>query len=406
MSYDIQAIRKDFPILHQKVYGYPYVYLDNGATTQKPNQVIEAVGNIYRHANSSVHRGVHFFSEKTTAALENSRRVVKEFINASSKTEIVFTRGSTESINLVAHSFGERYVSEGDEILITAMEHHSNIVPWQLLCKRKQAKLRVLPMNEKGELQLEKLPEMLNEKTRLVAVTQVSNSLGTINPVREITAIAHERGIPVLVDGAQSIQHQNVDVQEIGCDFFVFSGHKVYGPTGIGVLYGKEHYLEEMPPYQGGGEMIDQVTFEETTFNELPFKFEAGTPNYVAAIGLSRALQYINRIGLQEIQKHEDELLHYGTEKLSQIENLRIIGTAAQKSSILSFVINGVHPYDAGTLIDKMGIAIRSGHHCTQPVMHFFGLEGTIRASIALYNTKEDLDRLYEALLRIKKMFS
>lgn len=405
MAYDTETIRKDFPILHQKVYGYPYVYLDNGATTQKPQEVIDAISNLYKHANSSVHRGVHFFSEKTTAALENSRRVVQEFIHASSTSEVIFTRGSTESINLVAFSYGDEYVHEGDEILVTAMEHHSNIVPWQMLCKRKNARLRALPMNERGELLMEKLPEMLNEKTKMVAVTQVSNSLGTINPVKEITRQAHEHNIPVLVDGAQGIQHLEVDVKDIGCDFFVFSGHKIYGPTGIGVLYGKEEWLEKLPPYQGGGEMIDQVTFEETTYNELPFKFEAGTPNYVAAIGLSRALQYISRIGIQTIQQHEKQLLDYGTEKLNAIEGLRIIGTAETKSSILSFLMDGIHHYDAGTLVDKMGIAIRTGHHCTQPVMQFFGIEGTLRASIALYNNFDDIDRLQQALLKVKTMF-
>ncbi len=401
---DIQKIREDFPILDQQVYGRPLVYLDNGATTQKPRAVLETIGRLYDRENSNVHRGGHYLSVVTTEHYEAARETVKDFIHAAHAREIIFTHGTTSSINAVAFSFGEKYVHAGDEILVTEMEHHANIVPWQMLCERKGAHLKVLPVNEQGDLVLEELDRLITEKTRLVAVTQVSNVLGTINPVKEVVEIAHRRGVPVLVDGAQGIQHELTDVQEMDCDFYVFSGHKIYGPTGIGVLYGKEKWLEEMPPYQGGGDMIKKVTFEKTLYEDLPLKFEAGTMNYIGAIGLATALDYLKDTGLEEIIVWEQELLDYATARLTEIPELRIYGTSARKTGIVSFLIGDIHHSDMGTLLDKLGIAVRTGHHCAQPLCDHYGIAGTVRASFAFYNTKEEVDMLYKALLRIVEM--
>jgi cysteine desulfurase/selenocysteine lyase len=406
LSLDIQKIRNDFPILNQQIYKKSLVYFDNGATTQKPQVVIDEEVKIYSHENSNIHRGVHYLSEQLTQRYEDARKVVQKFINAEHDHEVIFTSGTTESINTIAYSFGEKYISEGDEIIISTLEHHANIVPWQMLCQRKNAKLKVIPINEKGELILDEYEKLLSPKTKIVAVNQVSNALGTVNDVKKIIELAHKKNIPVLVDGAQSVQHGKVDVQELDCDFFVFSGHKLYGPNGTGILYGKEKFLNEMPPYMTGGEMIKKVTFEETTFNELPFKFEAGTPNYVSAIGLATAIEYIENLGLENIAKYEKELLEYGTEKLGSIEGLRIIGTADNKVSVISFNLENIHHYDAGMVIDKMGIAVRTGHHCAEPLMDRFNIEGTIRASFSFYNTKEEIDKLYDAILTVKQMFS
>lgn len=406
MSLDIQKIRNDFPILNQLIYKKPLVYFDNGATTQKPQVVIDEEVKIYSHENSNIHRGVHYLSEQLTQRYEDARKVVQKFINAEHDHEVIFTSGTTESINTIAYSFGEKYISEGDEIIISTLEHHANIVPWQMICQRKNAKLKVIPINEKGELILDEYEKLLSPKTKIVAVNQVSNALGTVNDVKKIIELAHQKNIPVLVDGAQSVQHGKVDVQELDCDFFVFSGHKLYGPNGTGILYGKEKFLNEMPPYMTGGEMIKKVTFEETTFNELPFKFEAGTPNYVSAIGLATAIEYIENLGLENIAAYEKELLEYGTEKLGLIEGLRIIGTAENKVSVISFNLENIHHYDAGMVIDKMGIAVRTGHHCAEPLMDRFNIEGTIRASFSFYNTKEEIDKLYDAILTVKQMFS
>ena len=406
MSLDIQKIRKDFPILGQQVYKKPLVYLDNGATTQKPQVVIDEEIKIYTQENSNIHRGVHFLSEQLTQRYEDARKVVQEFINAQHDHEVIFTSGTTESINTIAFSFGERYINEGDEIIISTLEHHANIVPWQMLCERKKAVLKVIPINDKGELLLDEYQKIISPKTKIVAVNQVSNALGTVNDVKKVIDIAHQQNIPVLIDGAQSIQHGNVDVQEMDCDFYVFSGHKIYGPNGIGVIYGKEKWLNEMPPFMTGGEMIKKVTFEKTTFNELPFKFEAGTPNYVAAIGLATAINYIQEIGLENIAAYEKELLDYATKKLESIDGIRIIGTAENKVSVISFNLENIHHYDAGMVIDKMGIAVRTGHHCAEPLMDRFNIEGTIRASFSFYNTKEEIDKLYEAILTVKQMFS
>ncbi len=405
MSLDIDKIRADFPVLNQKIYKKEYVYLDNGATTQKPNQVIDAISNFYKNTNSNIHRGVHYLSEKSTEAYEAVRKKVQNFINAEHEHEIIFTKGTTDSINLVAFSFGERYVKEGDEVIITAMEHHSNIVPWQMLCERKKAVLKVIPFDENGELELSKLPQLLSEKTRILAVTHVSNSLGTINPIKEIIAEAHKANVPVLIDGAQSIQHTTIDVQDLDCDFFAFSGHKIYSETGIGVLYGKEKYLEEIPPYQGGGDMVDQVTLEKTTYLKSPFKFEAGTTNYVGAVSLGVAIDYLNEIGLENIQKYESELIQYATEQLSAIDGLIIYGNAKHKSATISFLLDKIHHYDTGMILDKLGIAVRTGTHCTQPVMERLGITGTVRASFAFYNTKEDIDKLVEGVKKVKEMF-
>ncbi len=405
MSYDVYRIRKDFPILEQKVYNQPLVYLDNGATTQKPLPVIECVQEYYTRKNSSIHRGVHYLSEQATEDYEEARKTVQNFLHASRSQEIVFTAGTTASINGLALSFGERYVHPGDEIVITEMEHHANIVPWQMMCMRKNARLRVIPFNDQGVLDLDQFDRTISPKTRLVAVTHVSNALGTINPVDLIIQKAHTAGIPVLIDGAQSVQHCVVDVQKMDCDFFVFSGHKIYGPTGIGVLYGKEKWLTELPPFQGGGDMVDVVTFEKTTYNVLPFKMEAGTPNYIGAVGLACALNYLSAAGLENVSRYEQSLLAYGTRLLNGMDFVTLYGQAEAKSSILSFNIQGVHPYDAGMVMDKMGIAIRIGTHCAQPVMQHYGIDGTIRASLAMYNTSEELDVLVSAIKKVKTMF-
>lgn len=402
---DLHKIRADFPILSREVYDKPLVYFDNAATTQKPQCVMDKINEMYSTVNANVHRGVHFLSQAATDEHEASRRVVQEFINAASSNEIVFTRGTTESINLVASSFCRSFCREGDELLITAMEHHSNIVPWQLQCEYYGLKLKVVPINSHGELILDELEKKITSRTKLIAVTHISNVLGTVNPVEQIVEIAHRHDIPVLIDAAQSVQHRKVDVQAIDCDFLVFSSHKVYGPTGVGVLYGKEKWLEVLPPYQGGGEMISTVSFEKTTFNTLPFKFEAGTPDFVGTAALATALRYISSIGLQNIDLYEHELLRYATEKLLTIPGLRILGNAADKSSVISFLVDGIHPYDMGTLLDKMGIAVRTGHHCAEPLMRELGVEGTVRASFAFYNTKEEVDLLLKGIERIVGMF-
>ena len=402
---DIERIRAEFPILSREVYGNPLVYLDNAATTQKPRCVMDKITEMYSTVNANVHRGVHFLSQEATGEHEASRKTVQQFINAASPNEIVFTRGATESVNMVASSFCSHFCSEGDEILLTAMEHHSNIVPWQLQGEKQGLKLRVAPINEKGELLLEELEKMISPRTRLIAVAHISNVLGTINPIEEIIEIAHRHDVPVLIDAAQSVQHTKVDVQALDCDFLVFSSHKIYGPTGVGVLYGKERWLNELPPYQGGGEMIETVTFEKTTFNKLPYKFEAGTPDYIGTAALATALDYVSALGIDEIAHYEHKLLKYATEKLLQVPGLRIIGTAGNKSSVISFLVDGVHPYDMGTLLDRMGIAVRTGHHCAEPLMALLGVDGTVRASFAFYNTKEEVDLLVKGIERIVKMF-
>jgi cysteine desulfurase/selenocysteine lyase len=402
----IEQIRCDFPILNQQVYKKPLIYLDNGATTQKPQVVIDTIRELQERHNSSIHRGIHYLSEQMTARYEAARKTVRSFLNAASGNEIIFTSGATGSINAVAFSFGEKHVSRGDEVLISEMEHHSNIVPWQMLCERKEATLKVIPFNEKGELVLETLDELLNEKTRIVAVTHASNSLGTINPVKEVIGKAHARGIPVLVDGAQMVQHGPVDVQELDCDFYVFSSHKIFGPTGSGVLYGKESWLEELPPYQGGGDMVDQVRFDRTTYNSLPFKFEAGTTNFTGAIGLAAALDYLQSIGFEAICQYEKMLSSYAMEKLEGIDRLKIYGKALQRISVFSFLLQDIHPYDAGMILDKMGIAVRTGTHCTQPVMDHFGIDGTIRASFVFYNTLEEVDALMEGIQKTMEMLT
>jgi cysteine desulfurase / selenocysteine lyase len=405
LKFNIDKIRGDFPILHRKVHNKPLVYFDNAATTQKPLVVMECMDAVYRETNSNIHRGVHFLSDLTTNQFERARGTVCKYINALHDHEIIFTAGTTSAINLVAFSFGEKYVNEGDEIIISAMEHHANIIPWQMLCERKSAILKVIPMNDKGELLIGEFEKLLSQKTRIVSVTHVANSIGTKNPVKEIIEIAHRNGVPVLVDGAQAVQHEKVDVQELDADFYAFSGHKMYGPTGIGVLYGKEKFLEEMPPYQTGGEMVDKVSFEKTTFNRLPFKFEAGTPNFVGAIGMAAALDYLDKTGLEEIAIYEKDLLEYGTMRLREIDRLHLYGQADNKISVLSFLLEDIHPYDAGMIIDKYGIAVRTGNHCAQPVMERFGIRGTIRASLAFYNTHEEIDRLCEAIMKVKQMF-
>ncbi len=406
MSYDVYKIRRDFPILQQQVYNKPLIYLDNGATTQKPQQVADCVNSYYTSKNSSIHRGVHYLSEMATEDYEEARKTIQQYIHAAHSHEVIFTPGTTASINGLAFSFGEMYVHEGDEILVTEMEHHANIVPWQMLCERKKAILKVIPFNNNGELELDQLDNLITPRTRLIAVIHISNALGTVNPVELITERAHRQNIPVLVDGAQSIQHLPIDVQKMDCDFYVFSGHKIYGPTGIGILYAKEKWLEKLPPFQGGGDMVDIVTFEKTTYNSLPFKFEAGTPNYIGAIGMACALKYVSAVGIQDICKYEHDLHEYGCEQLSGMEFVTLYGKARERSSILSFNIQGVHPYDAGMVMDKMGLAVRTGTHCAQTVMQHFGMEGTIRASLAMYNTKEELDTLVEAVKKVKTMFS
>ena len=401
---ELLTIRADFPILDEKIYNKDLIYFDNGATTQKPRAVVEKIEEGYYHLNANIHRGVHYLSQKATEAHEAARITVAEFLKAAKHEEIIFTRGTTEAINLVATSFGEAFCKAGDEVVVSVMEHHSNIVPWQMLCERKGMTLRVIPMNEKGELDLEAFKLLLNERTKIVSIAHVSNVLGTINPVAEIIRIAHQKNVPVLVDGAQSVPHIPVNVVELDADFYVFSGHKIYGPTGIGALYGKEKWLNAMPPYQGGGEMIATVTFEKTTYNELPFKFEAGTPDYIGSTALAEALRYVQAIGMDKIAAHEHDLLVYGTERLMEIEGMRIIGTADQKSSVISFLVGSIHPYDIGMLLDKLGIAVRTGHHCAQPLIDSLGIPGTVRASFAFYNTKEEIDVFVTALKRVVTM--
>jgi cysteine desulfurase/selenocysteine lyase len=402
----VERIRRDFPLLAQQVHGKKLVYLDNAATTQKPLQVIDAIVQFYTSGCSNVHRGVHLLSERATATYENARSRLRRFINARDDKEIVFVRGATEAINLVASSFGKAHVKPGDEILITGMEHHSNIVPWQVLCEERGARLRVAPINLRGELLIEEYEKLLNPRTSLVAVTHVSNALGTVNPVRHIVEMAHRNGTPVLIDGAQAVQHLRVDVQALDCDFYAFSGHKMYGPTGVGVLYGKERWLESMPPYQGGGDMITSVTFEKTIYARLPHKFEAGTPDIAGVIGLGAAVDYLEAVGIDNIAAYEHALLDYGTKILESVPGVRIIGTAAGKTSVLSFALEGVHPHDVGTILDQEGIAIRTGHHCAQPVMDFFRIPATARASLALYNTREEIDSLAAGLQKVAEVFS
>ncbi len=403
--FDVAKIRGDFPILSRTVYNRPLVYLDNSATTQKPRVVVDSIVREYYSENANVHRGVHFLSQQATDLYEQARGRVRTFINARSDKEIVFTRGTTESLNLVASSFGERFMGEGDEVIISAMEHHSNIVPWQLLQERKGIRLRVIPINDRGELLLDEYEKLFNKRTRIVAVTHVSNVLGTVNPVKQIAAVAHAHGVPVLVDGAQSVPHIAVDVQDMDCDFFVFSGHKVYGPTGIGVLYGKESLLNELPPYQGGGEMIKNVHFEHTEYEDAPLRFEAGTPDYVGAHALAAAIDYVSALGMENIASHEHSLLAYATERMNCIPGMRIFGQAENKSAVLSFVVGNIHPLDLGTLLDRFGVAVRTGHHCAQPLMERMGVQSMARASFALYNTREEVDTLCESIERITKMF-
>lgn len=405
-TFDVYRLRKDFPILHKRIHGEPLAYLDNAATSQKPRAVIDAVKGYYEGQNANIHRGVHDLSEVATKAYEDARESVRRFIGAQSRKEIVFVRGTTEAINLVAFSYGRQHVGEGDEIIITTMEHHSNIVPWQIFCEMTGAVLRVVQINDHGEIIFEEYTKLLNERTKLVSVVYISNSLGTINPVEAIIDRAHERNVAVLLDGAQAVPHKQIDVRKLDCDFFAFSGHKVFGPTGIGVLYVKEEHLEKMAPYQGGGDMIKSVTFERTTYNELPHKFEAGTPNIAGVIGLGRALEYVRSVGYENIEHHETELLEYCTDVLSSFRQLRIIGTAAQKAGVVSFVLDDIHPHDVGTVLDQYGIAIRTGHHCTQPVMDRFNVPATSRASFAFYNTKEEIDRLAEGIHKVIKLFA
>lgn len=403
--YNLDTIRQDFPILSRTVYGKPLVYLDNGATTQKPRCVVEAMTNEYYNINANVHRGVHFLSQKATELHEAARETVRRFINAPSTSEIVFTRGTTESINLVAQCFAQAFMRPGDEVIISHMEHHSNIVSWQLMQERMGIKLRVIPISDSGELVLEELERLFNKRTRLLSITHVSNVLGTVNPVAQIIRMAHAHQVPVLIDGAQSTPHMPIDVQELDCDFFAFSGHKIYGPTGIGVLYGKQEWLDRMPPYMGGGEMIKRVSFEHTTFNELPFKFEAGTPDYVASTGLAQALDYVSALGMDTIQAHEQELTHYALQRMAEIPGMRIIGQAEAHDAVISFLVGNIHHLDMGTLLDRLGIAVRTGHHCAEPLMQRMGIEGTVRASFALYNTKEEVDTLVKGIERVATMF-
>ena len=405
-AFDVARIREDFPVLKQMVNGKPLVYLDNAATSQKPQSVIDTLVRYYTTENANVHRGVHTLSQLATDDYEQARTQARKFISAKEDGEIIFVRGTTEAINLVAQTFGRQKISQGDEIIISTMEHHSNIVPWQILCQEKGANLRVIPINDAGELLLDEYEKLINPRTKLVSIVHQSNALGTINPVEEIVQIAHQQGVPVLLDGAQAIAHVSVDVQQLGCDFYAFSGHKLYGPTGIGVLYGKAELLEEMPPYQAGGEMIRSVTFEKTLYNVLPNKFEAGTPNIAGAIGLGAAISYVNGIGMDRIFAYESELLQYGTERLSAIGGLTLMGTAAKKGSVLSFIMDGVHPHDIGTILDAEGIAIRTGHHCAQPLMDRFGVAATARASLAFYNTKEEIDVLVKGIDRVIEVFS
>lgn len=403
--FDIQKIRSDFPLLQRTVYGKNLVYLDNAATTQKPQVVIDRIRQYYEKENTNIHRGSHLLANEATDLYESGRERVRQFINAQHKHEIIFTRGTTESINLIAHSFVQRFVNENDEVLISAMEHHSNIVPWQLACSTKNATIKVIPMNQNGELLLDQLPELLTKRTRIIAVTAISNALGTINPIKKIIQIAHEHHIPVLIDGAQLVPHTKTDVQDLDCDFFCFSGHKMYAPMGIGVVYGKEKFLNELEPYQGGGEMVKHVAFSKTTYNELPFKFEAGTPNVEAVLGLHTAIDYLENIGFENIEKYETDLYQYALQKFQQRNDIQLIGTAAHRSGVISFLMNGIHPYDTGTILDHFGVAVRTGHHCAQPIMDFFNIPGTVRVSFAFYNTKEEIHQLFKAIDMVRQMF-
>ena len=405
MNFSIHKIRSDFPILNQQIYHRPLVYFDNAASTQKPKQVIDAIRNYYEQDNCNIHRGVHYLSVKATEAYEEARKEIREFINAGNSREIIFTKGATESLNLVASSFGKQFIHPDDEVITTIMEHHSNFVPWQQMCLERGAHLRIVGIKESGELNLDEMKSMINERTRLIALTHVSNVLGTINPIEEIIAFAHQHDIPVLIDGAQGISHIPVDVQAMDCDFYCFSGHKMYAPMGVGVLYGKEKLLEAMPPYQLGGEMIKDVYIDRTTFNELPYKFEAGTPNVEGVMGLQAAVRYLQSLGMENIAAYENSLLNYTTEKLSQIPGMHFYGTTKHKASLISFLIGDIHPYDAGMIIDKMGIAVRTGHHCAMPLINFLKIPGTIRASFAFYNTIEEINNLYDAILKVKEMF-
>jgi len=403
--YDINKVREDFPILSRTIYDRPLVYLDNAATTQKPRIVVDSIANEYYSVNANVHRGVHYLSQQATELHEASRETVRKFINARSTNEVIFTRGTTEGLNLIVSSFGDEFMQEGDEVIISTMEHHSNIVPWQLLAARKGIAIKVIPMTDSGELLLDEYDGLFSERTKIVSITQVSNVLGTINPVKDMIKTAHDHGVPVMVDGAQSTPHFKVDMQDMDCDFFVFSGHKIYGPTGIGVLYGKEEWLDKLPPYQGGGEMIQSVSFEKTVFEKLPFKFEAGTPDYVATTGLAKALDYVSALGMDNISAHEQELTRYATEKMKTIDGMRIFGEAEHKDAVVSFLVGDIHHLDMGTLLDRLGIAVRTGHHCAQPLMIRLGIEGTVRASFALYNTKAEVDTLVAGINRVHQMF-
>ena len=403
--FDINQTRNDFPILGRRVYDRPLVYLDNAATTQKPRQVVEAITEEYYNVNANVHRGVHYLSQQATELHEEARETVRRFINARSTSEIIFTRGTTESLNLVASSFCDEFMQEGDEVIVSVMEHHSNIVPWQLQAAKKGISIRVIPMTDEGELRLDEYERLFTDRTKIVSVTHVSNVLGTVNPMDEIIRIAHEHGVPVMVDGAQSTPHFAVDVQAMDCDFFAFSGHKMYGPTGVGVLYGKEDWLDRLPPYQGGGEMIESVSFERTVFEHLPFKFEAGTPDYVATHGLAKAIDYITALGLDSIQRHEQELTEYAMRRLAEVDGIRIFGTSERKDAVVSFLVGDIHHLDMGTLLDRLGIAVRTGHHCAQPLMQRLGIQGTVRASFALYNTKDEIDALVDGVKRVSRMF-
>lgn len=405
-GFDVERVRADFPILQQKAHGHKLVYLDNAATSQKPKAMIDAIVHYYEHENANIHRGVHYLSEIATEEYENARKVAQEFLHAAHPSEIIFVRSTTEAINLVAQTYGRTHVGAGDEVLITAMEHHSNIVPWQLLCEEKGAKLQIAPINDKGELLLDEFEKLLRPGTKIVSLGHLSNALGTINPLAQIVNRAHAKGIPVLVDGAQAAPRLPVNVRELDCDFYAFSGHKAYGPTGIGILYGKLALLEKMPPYQGGGDMISSVTFEKTTYNKVPHKFEAGTPDMSGAVGLRAAIEYLNGLGMENIEKHEHELLAYATEKVSAIPGVRLIGTAKEKAGVLSFVMDGVHPHDIGTILDQDGIAIRTGHHCAQPLMDRFGVDATARASFGLYNTKEEIDALVQGIQKVQEVFA
>jgi cysteine desulfurase / selenocysteine lyase len=404
-AYDVNKIREDFPILHQEVHGKPLVYLDNAATTQKPQIVIDALSSYYSSINANIHRGIHTLAEKATTAFELTRETVKEFINAAHTEEVIFTKGTTESINLVASTFGRKNIKKGDEIIVSALEHHSNMVPWQMLAQEKEAVVKIIPINDAGELILEEYEKLFSGKTKIVAVNHVSNTLGTINPIKKIIDIAHKKGVKVLIDGAQAVSHLDIDVQYLDVDFYAFSSHKLYGPTGIGILYGKRELLEAMPPYQGGGEMIKEVSYDQCSYNDLPYKFEAGTPNIADAIALKNAIDYIQYLGKENIRKHENDLLSYGTDKLSAIKGFKIVGTAKEKVSIISFLLEGIHHQDIGIILDQQGIAVRTGHHCTQPLMGRFKITGTARASFAMYNTKEEVDKLVEGINKVIKMF-